>query len=71
MSSVYAEIAERGMVPMTFVYDPPDSATGNTVRYVVRQSSNLRRYNNSAAAMADSMPDLLQIFRNSPPTGIE
>ena len=30
MPSVYTQFTERGMVPMTFVYDPPDAATGTT-----------------------------------------
>jgi hypothetical protein len=30
MSSVRTEFSERGMVPMTFVYDPPKAATGTT-----------------------------------------
>lgn len=30
MPSVYTRFTERGMLPMTFVYDPPDAATGTT-----------------------------------------
>jgi hypothetical protein len=30
MPSVYTRFTERGMVPMTFVFDPPDAATGTT-----------------------------------------
>jgi hypothetical protein len=30
MPSIHVEIPERGMVPMTWVYEPPDAATGTT-----------------------------------------
>jgi len=30
MPSIHVEMSERGRVPMSFVYDPPDAATGTT-----------------------------------------